>query len=347
MEMKDALQTVISGGTLSCEAAEETMSVIMSGSATDAQIAGLLTALRMRGETVEEITGFARTMRNFSMNVNAGMTGLVDTCGTGGDGLDTFNISTTASFVAAAAGVRIAKHGNRSVSSKSGSADVLQALGVNVDLTPEQAADCLKQVGMSFLFAQLYHQAMKHAIGPRRELGFRTVFNVLGPLTNPAGATRQVIGTFHSDLVDKMAHALALLGTEHSLVVHGEDGLDEISITGPSKIAEVRGGRVTRVFTITPEEVGLTRAPIEAIKGGDAEANAEIAREVLSGQPGAPRDIVVFNAAASIYVSGRAASIEEGVRLAQEAIDSGRALSMLQQLVDVTRHMQVPQKELA
>ncbi|MGB8955004.1 MAG: anthranilate phosphoribosyltransferase [Tumebacillaceae bacterium] len=347
MAMKQALQTVISGGTLSCEEAEQMMGTIMSGGATDAQIAGLLTGLRMRGETVEEITGFARAMRQFSTKVDAGISGLVDTCGTGGDGADTFNISTTASFVAAAAGVRIAKHGNRSVSSKSGSADVLQALGVNVDLSPEQAAYCLKEIGISFLFAQLYHQAMKYAIGARKELGFRTVFNVLGPLTNPAGATRQVIGTFHADLVYKMAHALAELGTDHSLVVHGEDGLDEITITGPTKIAEVRGGRVQRVFTITPEEVGLTRAPIEAIKGGDPVQNAAIAREVLSGAPGAPRDIVVINAAATIYVSGRAASIAEGVRLAQNAIDSGRALQLLQQLADVTRNMQMLQKELA
>ena len=347
MMMKQALQTVISGGTLSCEEAERTMGTIMTGGATNAQIAGLLTALRMRGETVEEITGFARAMRQVSTKVDAGMSGLVDTCGTGGDGADTFNISTTASFVAAAAGVLIAKHGNRSVSSKSGSADVLQALGVNVDLTPEQAAKCLKEIGISFLFAQLYHQAMKHAIGARKELGFRTVFNVLGPLTNPAGATRQVIGTFHADLVDKMAHALAELGTEHSLVVHGEDGLDEITITGATKIAEVHGGRVQRVFTITPEEVGLTRAPLEALKGGDAVQNAAITREVLSGRPGAPRDIVVINAAATIYVSGRAASIADGVRLAQEAIDSGRALHLLQQLADITRNMQMLQKELA
>lgn len=345
--IKQALQTVIGGGVLSSELAEEAMSQIMAGEATDAQIAGLLTALRMRGETVEEITGFARAMRSYATQVKSHLQGLVDTCGTGGDGADTFNISTTASFVAAAAGVVIAKHGNRSVSSKSGSADVLQALGVNVDLTPLQAAACLEQVGISFLFAQIYHQAMKHAIGARRELGFRTVFNVLGPLTNPAGATRQVIGTFHADLVGKMAHVLAELGTEHALIVHGEDGLDEITVTGPTKIAEVRNNRVERVFTITPEEVGLSRYEKEELRGGDAKENAQITREVLQGKRGAARDIVLINAAATLYVAGRAGSIAAGVQLAADAIDSGHALAKLEQLVHVTQEMTLQEKELA
>lgn len=349
--IKQALQTVIGGGTLNSAAAEEAMSQIMAGEATDAQIAGLLTGLRMRGETVEEITGFARAMRKCATPVKSALCGLVDTCGTGGDGAETFNISTTASFVAAAAGVVIAKHGNRSVSSKSGSADVLQALGVNVDLNPEQAAICLEEVGISFMFAQLYHQAMKHAIGARRELGFRTVFNVLGPLTNPAGATRQVIGTFHIDLVEKMAHALADLGTEHALIVHGADGLDEITVTGPTKIAEVRNNNVERVFTITPEEVGLSRYRIEELRGGDAKDNAQIALRILHGMHGAARDIVVFNAAATLYVAGKAASIAEGVKLAQEAIDSGRALATLEALVQMTQQLTqqflLQQKELA
>lgn len=322
------------------------MNLIMEGGASDAQIAGLLTALRLRGETVEEITGFARAMRTYSTKVESQVKDFVDTCGTGGDGADTFNISTTASFVAAAAGVPIAKHGNRSVSSKSGSADVLQALGVNVELSPEQASYCLEKIGISFLFAQLYHRAMKHAIGPRRELGFRTVFNVLGPLTNPAGAARQVIGTFQSDLVDKMAAALALLGTEHALVVHGSDGLDEITVTGPTKIAEVRGGIVERVFEITPEEVGLSCHGIEDLKGGSAAENARIAREVLGGLPGAKRDIVVINAAATLYVGGRAGSIAEGVRLAEEAIDSGRALACVEELAALTQQL-AQEKELA
>jgi anthranilate phosphoribosyltransferase len=345
--IKQALQTVIGGGVLSSEIAEEAMSKIMAGEATDAQIAGLLTALRMRGETVEEITGFARAMRKYATPVKSHLRGLVDTCGTGGDGADTFNISTTASFVAAAAGVVIAKHGNRSVSSKSGSADVLQALGVNVDLTPLQAADCLEEVGISFMFAQIYHQAMKHAIGARRELGFRTVFNVLGPLTNPAGATRQVIGTFHADLVEKMAQVLAELGTEHALIVHGADGLDEITVTGPTKIAEVRNNRVERVFTITPEEVGLSRYSKEELRGGEAKDNALITQEVLQGKQGAARDIVLINAAATLYVAGRATSIAEGVQLAAEAIDNGRALATLEQLVQVTQHMILQEKELA
>lgn len=344
--IKRALQTVIGGGTLDRELAEGTMEQIMAGEATGSQIAALLTALRMRGETVEEITGFAAAMRSFVTPVESGLSGLVDTCGTGGDGAQTFNISTTASFVAAAAGVKIAKHGNRSVSSRSGSADVLQALGVNIDLTPEQASHCLEQVGLTFLFAQLYHPAMKHAIGPRRELGFRTVFNVLGPLTNPAGTKRQVIGTFGADLVDKMAYALAELGTEHALVVHGEDGLDEITVTGSTKIAEVRGGKVKSVFTLTPEEVGLQRYPIEAIRGGDAQENAEILVQILEGRTGGARDIVVINAAATLYVAGTAASIGEGVALAQDAIDSGRALALLQNLVNVSQSM-VREKELA
>ncbi|ARU62708.1 anthranilate phosphoribosyltransferase [Tumebacillus avium] len=344
--IKRALQTVIGGGTLDRELAEGTMGQIMAGEATGSQIAALLTALRMRGETVEEITGFAAAMRSFVTPVESGLSGLVDTCGTGGDGAQTFNISTTASFVAAAAGVKIAKHGNRSVSSRSGSADVLQALGVNIDLTPEQASQCLEQVGLTFLFAQLYHPAMKHAIGPRRELGFRTVFNVLGPLTNPAGTKRQVIGTFGADLVDKMAYALAELGTEHALVVHGADGLDEITVTGSTKIAEVRGGKVERVFTLTPEEVGLQRHPIDALQGGDAQENAEILVRILEGQSGGARDIVVINAAATLYVAGTAASIQEGVRLAQDAIDSGRALALLENLVNVSQSM-VREKELA
>ncbi|TCP59084.1 anthranilate phosphoribosyltransferase [Tumebacillus sp. BK434] len=344
--IKQALQTVIGGGTLDRELAEGTMGQIMAGEATGSQIAALLTALRMRGETVEEITGFAAAMRTFVTPVESGLSGLVDTCGTGGDGAETFNISTTASFVAAAAGVKIAKHGNRSVSSRSGSADVLQALGVNIDLTPVQASHCLEQVGLTFLFAQLYHPAMKHAIGPRRELGFRTVFNVLGPLTNPAGTKRQVIGTFGADLVDKMAYALAELGTEHALVVHGADGLDEITVTGPTKIAEVRGGRVERVFTLTPEEAGLARHGIDAIRGGDAQENAEILLRILEGQQGGGRDIAVINAAATLYVAGRAASIREGVALAQDAIDSGQALALLQNLVNVSQSM-VREKELA
>ncbi len=344
--IKRALQTVIGGNTLDRELAETTMRQIMAGEATGSQIAALLTALRMRGETVEEITGFAAAMRSFVTPVPSGLTGLVDTCGTGGDGAETFNISTTASFIAAAAGVKIAKHGNRSVSSRSGSADVLQALGVSIDLLPEQAAACLEQVGLVFLFAQLYHPAMKHAIGPRRELGFRTVFNVLGPLTNPAGTKRQVIGTFGADLVEKMAYALADLGAEHALVVHGEDGLDEITVTGASKIAEVRQGKVVRVFALTPEEVGLARCSIEEIRGGDAQENAAILLQILQGKRGGARDIAVLNAAATLYVAGMAHSIEQGVQLAQEAIDSGRALDRLHLLVQASKSMGA-ERELA
>jgi anthranilate phosphoribosyltransferase len=345
--IKQALQTVISGGTLTAEVAEKTMNAIMSGEATQAQIAGLLTALRMRGETVEEITGFARAMRHHAAKVVTTVPNLVDTCGTGGDGANTFNISTTASFVAAAAGAKIAKHGNRSVSSRSGSADVLMALGVNVDLTPAQAAECLEELGISFLFAPLFHQSMKYAMAPRRELGFRTVFNVLGPLTNPAGAKRQVIGTFAADLVEKMAEALAALGTEHALVVHGEDGLDELTVTGATKIAEVRGGAVERVYAITPEEVGLARHAAEELSGGEAQENAAITLDILRGMQSARRDIVLLNAAATLYVAGRAASIAEGVHLAKDAIDSGRALDVLNALVRKTNGLARAEKELA
>lgn len=344
--VREALQTVIGGGVLTAEQAEQVMGKIMGGESTDAQIASLLTALRMRGETVEEITGFARAMRRFATPVPSALQGLVDTCGTGGDGMDTFNISTTASFVAAGAGVTIAKHGNRSVSSKSGSADVLQALGVNVDLSPAEASLCLEHTGICFLFAPLYHQAMKHAIGPRRELGFRTVFNVLGPLTNPAGAKRQVIGTFSGDLVEKMAAALAQLGTEHALVVHGEDGLDEITVTAGTQIAEVKNGRVDRVFRLTPEEVGLELHAVEDLKGGDARTNAEIALSVLEGKRGAARDIVVLNAAATLYVAGKAPTLKAGVVLAQEALDNGRALNKLDRLIQVSQQF-VVKKELA
>ncbi|KEO83751.1 anthranilate phosphoribosyltransferase [Tumebacillus flagellatus] len=344
--MKQALMAVISGETLTAKEAEAAMEQIMAGEATHAQIAGFLTALRMRGETVEEITGFTRAMRRFSTRVESRLGGLVDTCGTGGDGAETFNISTTASFVAAAAGVPIAKHGNRAVSSKSGSADVLQALGVEIALTEEQAAYCLEQVGIAFLFAQTYHPAMKHAIAPRKELGFRTVFNVLGPLTNPAGAKRQVIGCFLPDLVEKMAHVLAELGAEHALVVHGLDGLDEITVTGPTKIAEVRDGQVVDVYTLTPEDVGLDRYEIEELRGGDAIVNAAIAREVLRGKSGAARDVVAFNAGATIYVAGLASSIREGVEMALRAIDSGRALHVLQELVFTTQQV-TQERELA
>ncbi|HEU4964640.1 MAG TPA: anthranilate phosphoribosyltransferase [Bacilli bacterium] len=344
--VREALRTVIEGGVLNAVQAEAVMSKIMGGESTDAQTASLLTALRMRGETVEEITGFARAMRNVATPVASKLQGLVDTCGTGGDGMDTFNISTTASFVAAGAGVAIAKHGNRSVSSKSGSADVLQALGVNVDLTADEAAVCLEQAGICFLFAPLYHQAMKHAVGPRRELGFRTVFNILGPLTNPAGTKRQVIGTYSGDLVEKMAAALANLGTEHALVVHGEDGLDEITVTANTKIAEVKNGHVERVFTLSPEEVGLELHPLDAIKGGDARVNAEIALSVLEGKQGGARDIVVINAAATLYVAGQVPTLRAGVALAQQSLDSGRALHVLEKLVDATQRFAVT-KELA
>jgi anthranilate phosphoribosyltransferase len=343
--IQQALQRVIAGNHLTMREAEAVMGEIMSGQASPAQIAGLLTALRIKGETPDEIAGFAKTMRRFSLAVETGIHGLVDTCGTGGDGAKTFNISTAASFVAAAAGVPVAKHGNRAVSSKSGSADVLSELGVIVEQTPEYAVECLKQTGICFLFAPLYHQAMKHAAAPRRELGFRTVFNILGPLTNPAGAKRQVIGTFSPDLPLKLASVLQILGSEHALIVHGRDGLDEISITGETYVAELKNGEIS-TYTITPERVGLSRHPLSSILGGTPYENAEIIRRVLQGERGGPRDIVVFNAAASIYVAGKAETLEHGVYLAEQAIDSGKAHAVLARLCEISRKHAV-QKELA
>jgi anthranilate phosphoribosyltransferase len=343
--MKQALNKLIAGKHLSFEEAEAIMEHIMTGLATPAQIAGFITALRVKGETPDEIAGFAKTMRSLSFSLETGIEGLVDTCGTGGDGARTFNISTAASFVAAAAGVPIAKHGNRAVSSQSGSADVLSELGVAIELTPEQAVECLKKTGICFLFAPLYHQAMKYAATPRQELGFRTVFNILGPLTNPAGAKRQVIGTFSADLPVKVAHVLRLLGSEHALIVHGCDGLDEFTITGETFVAELKNGEIV-TYTVTPEELGLSRHPLGSVRGGSPKENAEIIRRVLKGEPGGARDIVVLNAAASIYVAGKAETLEHGVRMAEQAIDSGSAYALLSHLCEVSQQY-VAQKELA
>lgn len=343
--MKQILKRVVEGQSLSMAEAEQVMGQIMSGEASASQIAALLTALSIKGEVPDEIAGFAKAMRRFATPVRPALDGVVDTCGTGGDGAKTFNISTAASFVAAGAGVPVAKHGNRAVSSKSGSADVLAELGVFVEQLPQQAMACLEQAGICFLYAPLYHQAMKYAAGPRRELGFRTVFNILGPLTNPAGAKRQLLGTYAPDLPMKVAEVLRLLGSEHALVVHGEDGLDELTVTGKSYVAELRGGKI-KTYTLTPEEMGLARYPLEEIRGGSPRENAEIIRNVLQGKSGAPRDVVLFNAAAAIYVGGKAGTLQEGVKVAREVIDSGRALETLQRLVELSYQL-AEEKELA
>jgi anthranilate phosphoribosyltransferase len=335
MTIREAIQKTVAGHSLNQQEAHLVATGIMEGQATDAQIAGLLMALRLKGETIDEITGFARTMREKATCISCRATDLVDNCGTGGDESGTFNISTASAFVAAGAGCTVAKHGNRSVSSQCGSADVLKALGVNLQITPQKAADCIDQNGIGFLFAPLLHQAMKYAIGPRRELGVRTIFNVLGPLTNPAGARRQVMGVFDERLTEPIANVLKNLGSEHVMVVHGEDGLDEITLTGKTRISELKNGRIT-TYDLEPSDLDFKTVKPEALKGGDDQTNADITRQLLDGERGPMRDVVVINAGAVIYVSGLAPSVAEGVGMAEEAIDSGQAKKKLDTLVRMT-----------
>ena len=329
--------------SLSRTEAHAVMTEVLTGQCSEAQIAALLVALHMKGETVEEIVGFAEAIRaaatSLALHANqlldasgTGRDALVDTCGTGGDTSGTFNISTATAFVVAGAGVRVAKHGNRSVTSKCGSADVMEALGVNINLPPERVAACLEQVGIAFLFAPALHSAMKYVQSVRRDLRLRTVFNLLGPLTNPACATCQVVGVYSADLVEKLAEALSMLGLHRALVVHGSDGLDEITITGPTRIGEVRDGQV-RTFEVTPEEFGLPRAKLDEISGGDAVMNAALIREVLEGTKSARRDVVVLNAAAALVAAGKADHLRDAVPLAVKAIDSGAAAEKLAALI--------------
>jgi len=333
--VQKAISKVVSGEHLSREEARSVMSDIMEGAATSAQIGSLLTALRIKGETLEEITGFAETMRHKAVQVNVQQTDLLDTCGTGGDGAETFNISTTAAIVAAAGGIRVAKHGNRAMSSKSGSADVLEALGINITLNSEQAAQCLDRLGICFMFAQSYHQSMKHVAAPRRELGFRTVFNLLGPLTNPAGADRQVLGVFDRSKTELLAQALQALGLKRALVVASEDGLDEFSISAPTKVTELKQN-IIETYTITPDDLGLRAHSIKDVAGGDATLNAEIMRHIFAGAKGPHRDIVLANAAACFYVTGHVGTLQQGVKLAADIIDSGRAIQKLNDLIHFT-----------
>jgi anthranilate phosphoribosyltransferase len=319
------------------------MTEILTGKCSEAQIAALLVALHMKGETVEEIVGFAEAIRAAATPLQlhgisvldasgTGRDALVDTCGTGGDASGTFNISTATAFVVAGAGVRVAKHGNRSVTSKCGSADVMEALGVNINLAPARISACLDQVGIAFLFAPAMHSAMKYVQPVRRDLRLRTVFNLLGPLTNPAGASCQVVGVYSADLVEKLAEALSMLGLRRALVVHGSDGLDEITITGPTRIGEVRDGSV-HTYEVTPEDCGLRRATLDDIAGGDAAFNAALIRDVLAGGRGAHRDVVLLNAGAALVAAGRADHLRDAVPLAAAAIDSGAAAEKLQALV--------------
>jgi len=312
------------------------MTEIMSGETTPAQIGAYLTALRMKGETVDEIVGSARVMRDMATPVRVTDPLVVDTCGTGGDRSGTFNISTTAAFVVAGGGITVAKHGNRSVSSRSGSADVLIALGVDVERPPEEVERCVNEIGIGFLFAPLFHGAMKHAIGPRREIGVRTLFNILGPLTNPAKAGIQVLGVYHEGLTDVLAQVLVKLGSQHCFVVHGSDGLDEITTTGPSRVAEGRNGTV-EAYTLDPRELGIGLALPEELAGGDAEQNAEITRRILAGDKGPQRDIVLINAAPAFVAAGKAESLKAGIALAAESIDSGAAEEKLARLVEMSR----------
>ncbi|AZN40727.1 anthranilate phosphoribosyltransferase [Paenibacillus albus] len=334
--MPRALTTLIGGTSLTREEARGVMELIMRGEATGAQIGSVATALRMKGETKDEITGFAEAMRAHSHHVHTERGGLLDTCGTGGSGVHKFNISTASAIIASAAGIRVAKHGNRAMSGKSGSADTLEALGVNITLTAEQAASCLDSIGICFMFAQLYHPSLKHAAAPRRELGFRTIFNMLGPLTNPANADRQLIGIYDRSRTDTIAAVLGELGLNRAMVVSSHDGLDEISISSPTQLSELLNGDV-RTYTITPEELGLTTRSLSDIIGGDAAENARIIRTIFSGEEqGAYRDIVLANAGACIYVGGKADSLQAGVAIAKGIIDSGKAATKLQQLIETT-----------
>jgi len=339
--MQSLIEKVEAGGHLSRKEAEAAMEEVLSGRAGEDSIVALLAGLRTKGETVEELVGFARAMRRHAMPIfSAGSRPdelLVDTCGTGGDGSGTFNISTAAAFVVAGAGVHVAKHGNRSAPPKIGSADVLEALGISLDVPPDRIGSAIREIGIGFLFAPAMHTAMRHAMPARRRLG-RTVFNLLGPLTNPAGARAQVVGVFSPDWVENIANVLAELGVEHAFVVHGAGGLDEISLAGETTVGEVRGN-IVKMYEVTPEDFGLERAPISAISGGAAAHNAGLIRAILAGDPGPRRNIVVANAAAAIVAAGRAADFFEGARLAAESIDSGAARKRLDALIAFARKL--------
>lgn len=347
--IKQAIARTVEHQDLSEGEMIEVMNQIMSGECTPAQIGSFITALRMKGETVAEITGAARVMRERATpirvgrgvldidrdDINIDQETILDVVGTGGDGTNTFNISTTVAFVVSACGVKVAKHGNRSVSSACGSADVIEKLGVNLDVTPDVVERCISEIGIGFLFAPALHGAMKHAIGPRREIGIRTIFNILGPLTNPAGADRQVMGVYREDLVEKLAGVLHQLGCKHGFVVNGRDGMDEITLTAETAAAEVTPDGI-RLFTITPEEFSLVRCSMQELKGGDATANAIIIREVLDGAKGPKREVVLLNAAFALMAAGRCGTVAEGIALAADAIDSGAARGQVEKLAALT-----------
>ncbi|MFH1627568.1 MAG: anthranilate phosphoribosyltransferase [Pseudomonadota bacterium] len=347
--IKEAIGKVVRGTDLTEVEMEETMDEIMSGKATSAQIAAFVTALRFKGETVDEITGAARAMREKAtkMNLNNHLISIdrdeinvedetiLDTCGTGGDGTNTFNVSTATAFVAAGEGVKVAKHGNKAVSSLCGSSDVLENLGVNLDISATDVERCIREVGIGFLYAPLFHGAMKYALRPRQEIGIRTIFNLLGPLTNPAGASVQVLGVYEPQLTEKMARVLKRLETKEAFVVCGEGTYDEISICGPTRVSHLKDGEV-KTFEMTPEEYGFKRAAPEAIRGGDGKENARIIRDIVDGEKGPKRDMVVLNAAAALLAVGLADNFSEGAKRAMDSIDSGRAREKLDNLIDFT-----------
>jgi anthranilate phosphoribosyltransferase len=332
MDIQTAIKKVIAYEDLSGDEMNSVMRQIMTGECTPSQIGGFLVGLRMKGESVDEISAAARVMRELATRVEVSGDHLVDTAGTGGDSSGSFNISTASALVAAAAGARVAKHGNRSMTSNSGSADVLETAGVKLDITPEQVRDCVDQVGVGFMFAPAHHGAMKHAIGARKEMAVRTIFNVLGPLTNPAGAPNQVIGVFDGDLIEPMASVLKQLGSNHVMVMHAEDGMDEISISAPTRVAELCDGEITS-YTISPADFGMDFASLDEIRVDSAEQSLAMIRGVLADNPGPARDIVCLNAGAAIYVSGCADSLAAGVEAARAAISSGKAAAVLQNLV--------------
>lgn len=333
--IREAIENVVNGKNLQETVMMEVMDEVMSGTATPAQIAAFMTALRIKGETVEEVTGAARIMRQKATRLDARASVVVDTCGTGGDKLNTFNISTTAAFVVAAAGIIVAKHGNRAVSSGCGSADVLEALGVNINTGPEIVEECLHETGIGFLFAPLLHGAMKYAIGPRREIGIRTIFNMLGPLTNPAGATSQLIGVYAPQLTEMFAGVLKNLGTKRAFIVHGADGMDEATVTGKTRVSELKDGAVN-TYNIDPLEIFGETYDIRELAGGSPAENAEITRDILGGKDGACRKIVLLNASLAIMAGEKAANIREGIALAADCIDSGAALKKLDALIELT-----------
>lgn len=335
MDMQAAIRAVTEKRNLDADEMTAVMRTIMTGEATPAQIGGFLIGLRMKGETVDEIAAAARVMRELATGVQVTGSNVVDIVGTGGDATNTFNVSTACTFVVAAAGGTVAKHGNRSVSSKSGSADLLEAAGVNLDLTPEQVAQCINEIGVGFMFAPRHHSAMKHAIGPRKEMGVRTIFNVLGPLTNPAGAPNQLLGVFSSELVEPLAQVLNKLGSNHVLVVNAEDGMDEISVGAPTHVAELKEGQVS-TYTITPEQFGVERADIKQLVVNSAEESLAIINGVLENQPGPARDIVMLNAGAAIYAAGLADTLDAGIRKADTEIATGKAKEKLDALVKLS-----------